>query len=370
MGESERLDLLTVLVQDYEDKKYPIEPPSPIEAIKFRMEEKGLRQADLVPYFGTRSRVSEVLSGKRPLTIPMIRAISVGLGISAEVLIGVSEDAEEKNKDDIDWARFPAKEMIARGWIEKMKGKAKVTIEDQVKDFVSQVGFQFSDAAFKRSISGDAYSPATKYALYAWLIRVVQRSREQSSKVALYDERKLNESTLQEIAQLSWFEEGPRLAVEYLRDIGINVVIEPHLKGTMLDGAALKDTDGSPIVGLTLRHDRLDNFWFTLLHEVVHIWKHVGREETFLDDLDASSNTDRREAEANRIAKDSLIPRVAWKRSEASRNPSEAAIDELSKQLKINPAIIAGRIRRETGDYRLFSHLVGAGEVKKILLDK
>jgi HTH-type transcriptional regulator/antitoxin HigA len=233
---------------------------------------------------------------------------------------------------------------------------------------VSQVGFQFGNAAFKRTLSGDAYSPATQYALYAWLGRVVQRSRKEKNKVSKYDENAINASTLKEIAQLSWFDEGPNLAIEYLNKLGVTVVIEPHLKGTMLDGAALKDIDGSPIIGLTLRHDRLDNFWFTLLHEIVHIWKHVGRDETFLDDLDISSTTDRREAEANRIAKDSLIPRVVWKRSEASRNPSERAIDELSRELKISPSIIAGRVRRESGNYRIFSDLVGSGEVKKILL--
>ena len=63
--QSERLELLTVLLEAYENSKYPIESPDPIEAIKFRMEEKGLKRADLIPYFGTSSRVSEVLNRKR-----------------------------------------------------------------------------------------------------------------------------------------------------------------------------------------------------------------------------------------------------------------------------------------------------------------
>ncbi|WP_230586887.1 ImmA/IrrE family metallo-endopeptidase, partial [Ralstonia solanacearum] len=121
---------------------------------------------------------------------------------------------------------------------------------------------------------------------------------------------------LREIAQLSWFEQGPLLAVEFLEKHGIVVVIEPQLKGTALDGAALKDSDGTPIIALTLRQDRLDNFWFTLLHEVAHLWKHVDQDETFLDDLDASSE-DRREVEANRLAREAFIPRVTWKRSDA-----------------------------------------------------
>src|SRR5215510_9414261 len=77
-NEVDRLEVLTVLLETYENSKYPVEPPDPIEAILFRMEEKGLKQADLIPYFGTSSRVSEVLKRKRPLTVQMIRAISVG----------------------------------------------------------------------------------------------------------------------------------------------------------------------------------------------------------------------------------------------------------------------------------------------------
>src|SRR6266436_7059628 len=73
--EAERLELLAHLVRAYENEHYPIELPDPIEAIRFRMEHQGLTQRDLVPYFGSRSRVSEVLSGKRGLTLPMIRAL-------------------------------------------------------------------------------------------------------------------------------------------------------------------------------------------------------------------------------------------------------------------------------------------------------
>ncbi len=367
--DSERLELLTVLLENYENQKFPVEAPDPITAIKFRMQEKGLRQADLIPYFGTRSRVSEVLSGKRPLTLQMIRALSVGLGISAETLIGLPEE-ERTTQQEIDWSRFPAKEMVARGWIQKAAGRAKRSIEEQVQEFISQIGWQLGDAAFKRNISGEAFSPTTKYALYAWLSRVIQRAREQKSVVGTFDESILSSQTLRELAQLSWFDDGPKLAIEYLEKIGICVVIEPHLKGTMLDGAALKDVDGTPVIGLTIRHDRLDNFWFTLLHEVVHIWKHVGEDDTFMDDLDSSASTDKREAEANRLAREALIPRVAWKRSQAYLSPSKEAIDELSRKLRVSPAIIAGRIRREKGNYRLFADLVGHGEVSKVLFNR
>lgn len=362
--EADRLELISVLIEDYENNKYPVEPPDPIDAITFRMEEQGLKQTDLVPYFGTRSRVSEVLSRKRPLTVHMIRALSAGLGISTDTLIGLNEPIPEKRNDFVDWSRFPVKEMVSRGWINKASGNIQTTTEQVVAKFLSQVGFSFEAAAYKRSLHGDAYSPTTKYALYAWLARVVQRSREHRSKLGKFDRSVLSAAFLKELAQLSWFEKGPLLAVEFLGKYGISVVIEPHLKGSMLDGAALED-EGNPIIGLTIRFDRLDNFWFTLLHEVAHIWKHTEHSETFLDDLESSSE-DKREVEANRLAKEAFIPRSIWKRSDAYTTPSIENIDRLSRELKIHPAIVAGRLRKDLGNYQLFGEMIGQYEVRKL----
>jgi len=89
--EGERLDVLGTLVQAYEAKHYPIDPPDPIEAIKFRMDQSGLTVKDLVPYIGPLNRVYEVLSYKRTLSLNMIRRLSEGLHIPAEVLIRESE---------------------------------------------------------------------------------------------------------------------------------------------------------------------------------------------------------------------------------------------------------------------------------------
>lgn len=364
-AEAERLELLSVLVEAYENQKFPVEAPDPIDAILFRMQEQGLKQADLVPYFGTRSRVSEVLSRKRPLTIPMIRALASGLGISAETLLGVEPaESAQPRKDEVDWSDFPVKEMIARGWLQKFTNKAVESTEELVKGFIANAGMQFGTAAFRRSLHGDAYSPTTRYALFAWLARVIQKAREKKANLGKFDPSVFSPAFLRELVQLSWSDHGPAIAVEFLEKHGIAVVIEPALKGTLLDGAALQDADGMPIIGLTLRFDRLDNFWFTLLHEVAHLWKHVNQDETFLDNLDSSSE-DRKELEANRIAKEALISRVAWKRSEAYLNPNNESIHKLSRELKIHPAIIAGRLRKEREDYTMFNDLVGHSEVRK-----
>jgi HTH-type transcriptional regulator/antitoxin HigA len=364
-SEAERLELLSVLVEAYENSKYPVEPLDPIEAIIFRMEEQGLKQADLVPYFGTRSRVSEVLARKRPLTVNMIRALSTGLGISAETLVGVElGESTTQGGGDLEWAKFPVKEMIARGWLQKFTSKVGRSSEELVKNFISEAGVDFGLAAYRRSIGGDAYSPATKYSLYAWLARVTQRARDRKSHLGRFSRDQISHVFLKELVQLSWFEHGPALAVEFLEKSGIAVIVEPALKGTLLDGAAFEDEDGTPVIGLTLRFDRVDNFWFTLIHEVAHLWKHMHGHEAFLDNLDTDSD-DKREIEANRIAKEALIPRLAWKRSDAFLNPSYGSIDSLSRELKVHPGIIAGRIRKERENYTIFADLVGQGEVRR-----
>lgn len=85
--DGDRLDVLATLIEVYEAKQYPMDPPDPIEAIKFRMEQQGLSRKDLEPIFGTRNRTSEILNRRRGLSIEMIRGLHAKLGISAEVLI-------------------------------------------------------------------------------------------------------------------------------------------------------------------------------------------------------------------------------------------------------------------------------------------
>src|SRR5580692_737553 len=90
----DRLDVLATLIDSYEAQHYPMDPPDPIEAIKFRMEQQGLGRKDLEPLIGTRARVAEVMNRKRGLSIEMIRRLHETLGISADVLIRPSRKQE------------------------------------------------------------------------------------------------------------------------------------------------------------------------------------------------------------------------------------------------------------------------------------
>ena len=91
--EADTLEVLVTLVDAYEAKHHAIDPPDPIEAILFRIEQQGLTRNDLIPMIGSRARVSEVLNKKRPLTLAMIQRLRAGLGISADVLVGSGSEA-------------------------------------------------------------------------------------------------------------------------------------------------------------------------------------------------------------------------------------------------------------------------------------
>lgn len=353
--DSDNLELLTLVLENYESKLLSIELPDPIEAIKFRMEEQGLMQADLVPYFGRASRVSEVFSGKRSLTIDMIRNVSEGLGISYEVLIGTP--ISQPKKQNISWSKFPINEMMKRGWISSVLDKKSQEVTDAIKEFVEGTIVGSNGTAFRRSLRGDAVSVTRQYATYAWLAFIIQKSREKRDEMPIFDKNSISLSYLRDLAKLSTLDDGPLKAVDSLRKIGISVVFEPRIEKTLLDGAALLDTDGRPVIGITLRYDRVDNFWFTLLHEVVHVWKHLDNSDQAIVDNLNSPSEDRQEAEANRLAREAMVPRVKWKRSKAYLNPSHENIATLAKDLGIHHAIVAGRLQFDKRDYTLFSEL-------------
>ena len=90
-AEGDELDVLVTLVDAYEEKRFPMDAPDPVTAIQFRMEQQGLTRKDLEPMIGSRARVSEVMTGKRGLTLAMVRRVRSGLGISADLLVGTAK---------------------------------------------------------------------------------------------------------------------------------------------------------------------------------------------------------------------------------------------------------------------------------------
>lgn len=373
--DAERLELLSLLIEDYERRNFSFEIPDPIEAIEFRMNEQGLRQKDLVPLIGSRSRVSEVLARKRPLTVPMIRALSTGLGIPLDALVMESSPSSDNSSADLitlDLKKFPIKEMKKRGWLNSLKTSANASIEEIVQAFLSQVSDKASRAAmYRRNFRGEKINQDAYYSTLAWTSRVLVRAKESSAnQYAKYDPSKITPELLRDLARLSWLSEGPRLAVEFLAKYGIAVIVEPRLPNTLLDGASMLTESGMPVVALTLRYDRVDYFWFTLLHEVAHVWRHINSsDDTFIDRIEHMDSQVLIEKEANRIARDSFIPRALWKRNSAYLSPTQENIQQLADELHIHPAIVVGRLQYETGKFEIFRDLLGQGTVRRCFPD-
>ena len=142
--EGDELELLATLVDLYEWRKtFPIDLPNPLAALQFRVEQQGLKAKDLIPYIGSASKVSEVLAGKRSLSLTMIRKLVNELGIPAEVLL---QEAGAKLPSDAAWQQgmhFPVAEMVKRGWFVNFHGtvaEAKGQLEDLLNDFVGKLG--------------------------------------------------------------------------------------------------------------------------------------------------------------------------------------------------------------------------------------
>ncbi len=364
--EGDELEVLVDLVMYYESKTVDIGFPDPISAIRFRMDQAGLTQRDLIPYIGSRSKVSEVLSGKRDLTLSMVRALHQNLGIPADVLLQKPGAEFDSTLEEIDPRRYPLKEMAKRGWIDKIPDLAD-RAEELIRDLIKRAGGKQVAAAplYRKNGHRRLNAKADPYALRAWCWRVLGLANESPPQTD-YQPGTVTPQFMREIAKLSIHESGPRRAQERLAENGIALVIEQHLPRTHLDGAALRLGNGRPVIGLTLRYDRIDNFWFSLMHELAHVGLHLhnGEDESFIDDLSLNV-TDPLEKEADRHARDALIPAEIWESNPVREKATVLAVYDLAQEVGVHPAVVAGRVRHEKGNYRLLSQLVGSGKVRR-----
>ena len=366
--EGDELDLLVTLVELYEEKVYRINLPDPISAIRFRMEQQGLKAKDLAPYIGSASKVSEVLSGKRHLSLTMIRNLVNGLGIPADILL--QEPGTKLASDAVleQGRQFPVAEMVKRGWFIGFQGtvaEARSQLEDLLNSFTGLLGPKALMPALNRQHVRDG-GRQDIHALTAWRIRVANLALREP--LPAYCPGTVTEDFLREVARLSYLNSGPLLAKEFLNKSGIHLICEKHLPKTHLDGAALKLPNGSPVVALTLRYDRLDNFWFTLFHELAHVALHLDKDnvEAFFDDLTEGGKKDKYEREADKLASETLIPENEWKSVRLSTKSLPKTVMAFAEKLRISPAIPAGRIRFEKKDYSVFKQLVGTGKVRSM----
>ncbi len=364
--EADRLDVLSILVENYDEKNFTFDLPDPISAIKFVMDQRNLTRDDLIPYLGSRSRVSEILSGKRELSKKMMRVLHNELGIPAEILLQ-EPDAEMPEEVDLQWEKFPLAEMRKYGWFPEFSGtltKMKEYAEDLISPMLMTLQEYCASPVMPRSSAKNyrGEKQIDEYSLSVWQARVVELAVKDPLDVKF--SKITSENLLQNIARLTVFLKGPLLARQLLNQQGIHLVILPHLQKTYLDGAAMVLKDGSPVIGLTLGYDRLDNFWFSLMHELVHVIEHLSKNDTpYFDDFDKTKNVADVESEADKNAGNMLIPSGLWDNKDSEKmylKGNTASIVNKARELNIHPSILAGRIRYDI-DYRRFYGLLGRG---------
>lgn len=369
--QQDEFEILAVLIEKYEDETQPVAPPTPLEAIRFRMEQMGYRQKDLANLLGGASRASEIMTGKRDLSPMMMRRLRDEWGIPADSLLGGrATENPEPEPPELDPApardpeNYPMKQMYDRAYFPGYSLNWKQHRKDLagLLQSLCNLGGGLGRVPALCRQGGGAKSKMNPYALEAWHQRVLMRAADEK-KLPGFHPKVLDEAFLRWLASLSCLPKGPQLACEELEGKGIAVIIEARLDETHLDGAALLTTDGRPVIGLTLRHNRLDNFWFTLFHEIGHVLLHLTPDNPALFDSEIDQKkTMRIETEADRFALDTLIRPADW---EEVRHLNYAAeIRVAASRLRIHPAVIAGRLRREENDYRKHRTLLGSGETR------
>jgi HTH-type transcriptional regulator/antitoxin HigA len=332
---------------------------------------KGWSQKDLARRLGLREQAIQRYEIERYRSISLSGLLRVTSVLGVQLTLDLSSAPETAWTPSFELSPAEAQKVLkharGNGWLHT-EVDSDDTAMSQLKRYVAEhVGEYGTPSLLRTGLNVRDHSE--DWVLLCWKAQVTRRAKViiQQKKVRY---RALDVSWLIELVHLSSLEDGPARAIDLLGEHGIVVLAEPHIPGMKVDGAAFL-VDDVPVVGLTLLRDSLDNFWFTLLHEVAHIVLHyrTGLASGFFDDLEAP-HVDEFEEEANKFASNMLLPEEIWSRSTARIAKSAEPIERLANQLKIAPAIIFGRVRMERNNYALFSDKIGIGKVRTQLLPR
>ena len=336
---------------------------------------RGLSQRQLAEKLGMREQQIQRYEADRYRSISLSNlkriCASLGVRLSAELQDrGASEELFLIRPDKLD--RHELKRVLSyvkdAGWI---PGRDLALGDEEgvsaLINYATSIRDRFGSPTLLRAGQNKG-SQLSMLSLHAWRARIAHIVEPiRADLEAKFDPTDI--SWLRPLVQLSSLADGPRHAVEFLNQHGIILVVVPAVPGSHIDGAAFLDS-GVPIVALTLRFDRIDYFWFTLLHELGHIFLHLddGLSGGFFDDLEQESN-ETIEVEANEFAASSIVPPELWRLSPARLATSPEVVNSLAHQLRISPALIFGKLRNERRDYKIFTKELGQGAVRQLFTE-
>ncbi|MBI1920953.1 MAG: HigA family addiction module antidote protein [Geobacter sp.] len=335
-----------------ERKLQPARAIAPGRILTRELEARGWTQKDLARIMGRPAQaINEIVKGIKQITPETALELAEAFGTSAEFWTNLEAQYRlalaRKGKDIKEIARksrlyslAPVSELLKRGWI-----SAGESFEE-----LEQAVFAFMGAASAEEIGKLAVSfrharqlGPELTAQIAWVRRVEQIAA--GRRVASFNATKL-EKTLPKILACAANVEDVVNIPKLLADAGVHFVVVSHLDKTYLDGAKLM-CGNNPVVALTLRYDRIDSFWFTLLHELAHIiLKHQG---SYLDNLYEPDHVDGEEKAANRLAGEWLLDPKAFKAFVKETRPyfSRSAITRFATSQGRHPGIVLGRLHHD-----------------------
>ncbi len=333
------------------ERLLPARAVPPGEIISEELLTRGWTQKDLARIMRRPEQaISEIIRGKKQITPQTALELAEAFGTSAQLWINLESNYRlfvsrtQKQENGIArrsrlYSMVPVRHLLKRGWIKATDSLKE--LEEQICSLLAISSLDEKptlDATFRHSKEREP----DRNSLMCWVNRVNRLAREQ--EIVRFDRAKLK-MAIPEILNHARCVEDVQNVPGLLRSLGIHFLIVPPLPKTYLDGAAFFLRD-KPVVALTLRHGRIDSFWFTLMHELAHIT--AGHKGMYLDDLDERSG-DGKEGEANRTASDWLIDAGAYVRfvSEAAPYFSRQRIITFAESQRRHPGIVLGRLQRD-----------------------
>jgi HTH-type transcriptional regulator / antitoxin HigA len=327
--------------------------------IKEEMEERGWSQRDLAFILGCSEQViNPILNGKRSISSEMAKALGDAFDVPAEFFANLQQAydlAQARNPDPSVAARrlmqtaFPVRDMIKRGWIEQSDADM---LNTQLQRFFDVP--ELAHAAKKPNY--EDISPAQ----LAWLYRVRQIAK--SMNVPPYSQKNLS-SSLTDLQMLLYSPEEARNVPRIMLECGVRFILVEKLPQADIDGVCFWLDSKSPVIGMSTRRDKIDNFWFVLRHEIQHVLEGHGQKREMVDtDLEGEqSNMTEEEKIANQAAADFCAPTAKLDSFMLRKRPFfyEKDVIAFSRLLNRHPGLIIGQMQRRLKDYRyLARHLV------------